>query len=245
MSSHRIQLRDCTLYFLDGLAGTGAIDDAGVQAGDTDMSIDTIVLNTLVDDMVPVGARFTIAGETGLPVHTVQTRTPASTGPTTAITFSVVLAAGVSNKAVITFLPQQLEVKLGDGDAKWDTNKQYKYDLDRGLLDAVRQGDDVPLDLTVTATWEHVRTGTLEVVTPVDAMDQVGGAAEWVSSSADLCEPYAVDVKIVHAPQCVATQKETYLFPDFRAEKKSFDIKNASIACSGKCNVTVPTISRG
>ena len=172
------------------------------------------------------------------------TRTPSS-GATTSITFSVVLAAGVANEAVITFLPQQLEVKLGDGEAKWDKNRQMKYDLDRGLLDTVRQGDDVPLDLNISATWEHIRTGTGEVVTPTDALDNVGGAVEWVTSSTDLCEPYAVDAMIVHEPKCGAAQKETYLFPDFRYEKESFDLKNASIAVSGKCNCTAPTITRG
>ena len=54
--SHRIQTRDCTLYLLDGLAGLGAINDAGVQAGDTDMAVDEIVLNTADTDQIPVGA---------------------------------------------------------------------------------------------------------------------------------------------------------------------------------------------
>ena len=54
-----------------------------------------------------------------------------------------------------------------------------------------------------------------------------------------------MDVMIVHEPKCAATQKETYLFPDYRYEKESFDIKNASIATSGKCNCVAPTITRG
>ena len=43
----RIQLRDTTIYIQDGLAGTAAVDDvAGVIITDTDVEIDTIVLNT-------------------------------------------------------------------------------------------------------------------------------------------------------------------------------------------------------
>ena len=140
--------------------------------------------------------------------------------------------------------PHQVEVKLGDGEAKWTKSRDMKYDKDRGRLDSVRQGDDIPLEFEMNATWEHVRTGTDEAITPTDALDQVGGAAAWVSTGS-ACEPYAVDVMIVHAPDCASAQTETYLFPDFRYEKEAFDIKNASIAMSGKCDVTEPTISRG
>jgi hypothetical protein len=349
--SHRIQLRDCTLYFKDGLSGTGlsakktnekqsVVLDAGVSAGtftltystqetsdipfnataaqvksaleglaaigednvsvtgsakswvvefigalghahiadmtgdgtnltgetktvtitetvlggagtapaenDVNMDVASVVLNTDDTDLIPVGARFTIAGETDTEtVHIVTARTPASAGPTTNIVFSPALGAGsYGTGATLTFLPQRLEVKLGEGEAKWSKSRTLKYDLDRDRLDTVRQGADVPLDLSITSTWEHVRTGTGEIVTPTDAMDRVGGAAEWVSTGSE-CEPYAIDVEIVHEPECGAAQKETHLFPDYRYEKEDFDIKNATIATSGKCNVTAPTITRG
>jgi len=47
----------------------------------TSMAIDTIVLNTTDTDLIPVGARFTVAGETAPQVHIVQTRTPAAPVP--------------------------------------------------------------------------------------------------------------------------------------------------------------------
>ena len=137
--SHRIQLRDCTLYLLDGLAGAAAVNEPTTApvADATTFAIDSVVLNTLVTDKVPVGARFTIAGETdATAIHVVTARTPADTGTTTGITFAPALGAGTYTKtAALTFVAQQLEVKLGDGDAKWDKNRQMKYDLDRGLLD--------------------------------------------------------------------------------------------------------------
>ena len=247
--SHRIQLRDCTLYFKDGLAGTGAVNEpTNAPVADADsFAIGSVALNTVDTDLVPIGARFTVAGETdATQVHVVTERTPADAGPTTEITFSPALGAGTYAKtAALAFQAQELEVKLGDGEAKWSKAREMKYDLDRDRLDSVRQGKDIPMDLDINATWEHVRTGTGEQITPTDALDRVGGASEWVSSSADLCEPYAVDVVIVHAPECAGAQKETYLFPDFRYEKEAFDIKNASIQTNGKCNVVEPTITRG
>ena len=70
----RIELRDATIYLRDGLSGTGAINEPTTApvATDTDFDIDTIVLNTTDTDLVPVGARFKVAGETDTTqVHTV------------------------------------------------------------------------------------------------------------------------------------------------------------------------------
>src|SRR4051812_47582639 len=99
----RIELRDTTIKIKDGLGGTALVNDMSTMVGDTTLGVDTIVLNTDVTNKIPVGARFTIAGETGSPVHVVTARTPTSTGPTTSVTISPVLAAGVANDAAITF----------------------------------------------------------------------------------------------------------------------------------------------
>jgi hypothetical protein len=170
----------------------------------------------------------------------------ATSAVTTAITFSPALGAGsYATDAAITFQPQQIEVKIGDGDIKYSEADAYTYDKDRGELDTVRKGDDTPMDVSMNFTFEHVKTGTNEVITPTDAVKGVNGAAEWINSSADACEPYAVDVVVEYVPPCGTVGSETILFPDFRSEKRDFDIKGASIAVSGKCNATEPEITRG
>ena len=132
----RIQLRDTTIYLQDGLSGTAALNESP-SGGETDLDIDTIVLNTDDTDLVPVGARFTVANEPSSPVHTVTARTPVGTGPTTNITFTPALAAGPSDDDVITFLPQRIEIKIGEGDLSWTESREFIYDLDRDLLDTV------------------------------------------------------------------------------------------------------------
>jgi len=237
----RIELRDATILIQDGLAGTAAVEDMSIMAGDSGLSVDTVVLNTTDTDVIPVGARFTIAGETGLPIHTVLT----STGnPTTAITFSPVLAAGVMDEAVITFLPQQIEIKIGEGNLTYTENKEYEYLLDRGDLDTVREGNEVPMDVSLEFVYEFIRTGTGEAITPVDALKGIGGAASWVSASDDLCEPYCVDVLIQHDPPCGTAQDEVTTFPEFRHDSLEFDLSAATIAVQGRCNATEPTIAR-
>lgn len=241
----RIELRDAIVRIKDGLSGTGAVNEpTPPTAGATDLDVDTLVLNTVDTDLVPIGARFTIASETGSPVHTVTARTPSTSGPTTNITFTPATAAGVADDAVITFLPQQVEVKMGDGNLTWTINKEYEYLLDRGNLDTVREGDQQPLDVVLDSIYEFVTTGTSETITPYDAMNGTGGASEWVSSSSDPCEPYAVDIEVEHTPPCGGAEKETTLLPDFRYDSLDADLQAATLSFTGRCNAVKPTVTR-
>lgn len=181
------------------------------------------------------------------------TVTPATTTPgefvdqVTNVTFSP--AWGTPTPAdddTITWLPIEVEVKIGDGNLTYTENKEYEYELDRGNLDTVREGDQQPMDVTIDFVYEFIRTGTGEAITPVDALKGVGGAAEFTSASPDLCEPYCVDIEVEHNPGTCAglVDKEFTLFPDFRHDTLEFDLDEASIAATGRCNATEPTITR-
>jgi hypothetical protein len=243
----RIELRDAIIRIKDGLSGTGLINEPSTApvTTDTEFDIDGLSLNTAVTDQVPVGARFTVAGETDPTAeHTVTARTP-TTGTTTNITFTPALGAGTYvDGGTVTFLPQQIEVKVGDGNLTWTINKEYEYLLDRGNLDTVREGDQQPLDVTLDSVYEQITTGTSETITPYDAMNGVGGAAEWVSSSSDACEPYAVDIEVEHSQPCGTAQDEITLLPDFRYDTLEVDIDAATLSFTGRCNTVSPTVTR-
>jgi hypothetical protein len=163
------------------------------------------------------------------------------------LTFSPALsdADGIpANDAVITFLPQQIEIKVGDGNITYTENRTYEYMLDRGDLDTVREGDQVPLDVRLECTYEHITTGTSETISPMDALKGVGSASGWVSSAEDQCEPFAIDIEVEHNPPCGNAQTETTLFPDFRADTKEVNLQDATISLTGKCNVIEPEVNR-
>jgi hypothetical protein len=242
----RIELRDCIVRFKDGMAGVAAINDMTPPvATDTSITIDGVVLNTTVTGQVPVGARFTIAGETAsTTVHTVVTRTPSS-GTTTSITITPALGAGTYlDDGVLTFLNNEIEIKVGDGNITYTKNKEYEYLLDRGDLDTVREGNQIPMDVNVDFVYEFIRSVTGGAVTPSDAISGEGGAAEWVSSSDDDCEPYAIDIEIEHTPPCTGTPETTTL-PDFRADSEECDLGAATVSAQGRCNATKPLYVRG
>ena len=59
-------------------------------------------------------------------------------------------------------------------------------------------------------------------------------------SSADPCEPYAVDVKIVHEPECGTAEKETYLFLDFRMRNRVSTLETHALLPAGSAIIRTP-----
>jgi hypothetical protein len=139
-----------------------------------------------------------------------------------------------------TGTPVTLEIKMGEGNLTFSEKKQYDYILDRGTLDDVRAGDDVPMDLSFSGKWELVYgSGQIQ-----EFLWGVGSYSGNISTDSDTCRPYACDVEIEYAysTECTTPGKNgTITLPDFRAESCDFDVKAGTISVSGKCNVTTAT----
>jgi hypothetical protein len=165
---------------------------------------------------------------------------------TTAITFAPGLGVGTYvDAAALTFKPQQITVKIGEGNLTYTEHRDYTYLLDRGWLDTVREPKDVPMDVKLDAVYEHITSGTGEPVCPMDALKGVNSAAEWVSSSPDLCEPFCIDVLVDYNPPCAPTNRELTKFPMFRAETREVNYSAATIVLSGKSFSREPLVYRG
>lgn len=139
---------------------------------------------------------------------------------------------------------ESLEIKIGDGSLDYTEQKNREYLLNRGLIDEVRDGDEVPMEVSMAFTWEFLRSDGSEAVTPEEALKRVGAAADWTSSDPDACAPYAVDIEVEYEPECSPTKSELYVFPDFRWENLAHSFKDASVSVSGKCNATEATVTR-
>ena len=85
-------------------------------------------------------------------------------------------------------------------------------------------------------------------VTIEDALKQQGSATTWVSSDADTCAPYCVDIEVTLAFPCgggaTVGQDEVISLPQFRWESLAHDVSAGTIACSGNCNVTTAGAER-
>lgn len=149
----------------------------------------------------------------------------------------------------------EVEIKLGDGDMTYTERRNIEYILDKGLLDDVREGDQVPVQVQFDATWDYIigpsSASTVTSGSPTgtptieDALKQRGGAANWVSTDSDTCRPYAVDIEITINPQPGGCgDQETILLSDFRYEEIGHGLRQGNLNISGQCNVTEATATR-
>ena len=153
--------------------------------------------------------------------------------------------ATIKIKDGTTPVPNELEIKIGEGNLTFVERVEREYSRDKGLLDTVRNGDQQPVDVNLEFVWEWLKADTGEPPTPIDALKRRGTAAAWLSSSSDSCEPYCVDIEIYIDADCDdGTRPEVILLPDFRYEELNYDLSAGQVAVTGKCNVTDATVTR-
>jgi len=145
--------------------------------------------------------------------------------------------------------PNEIEIKIGEGNFTYTENYEREYRLDRGRLDEVRDGDEQPMDVVFDFVWDYIQgtTGTGAIPTVEDALKRRGAAANWISTDDDQCAPYAVDIIIDNDPDCVVDtplSQEVITFPDFRQDTLAHDADAGSVACTGRCNAIEPTSIR-
>lgn len=148
-----------------------------------------------------------------------------------------------------TGTPNTVEIRIGEGNLTYSEKVEREYILDRGILEDIRNGDEVPMDLSFDFTYTEMKSITGDTTPTVyEALKKIGAASSWASTDADPCNPYCVDIKVVIDPPCTGSgssqQIETILFPDFRYESIDVDMREARVSVTGKCNVTAPTITR-
>lgn len=143
--------------------------------------------------------------------------------------------------------PNILEIKLGEGNLTWSEKRNVQYTLNKGRIsgDTVRLGDEVPVDLSIDGIIEFLRSTGSEPITPDEFIKKLGPAASFLTTDPDPCAPYCVDIVLKNAPVCASiTLSEQYEFFYFRYESIDYDVKAATFALKGKCNVLMPTITR-
>ena len=240
-----VDLKYATLKIRDGSVAYTAL--TGFSVGTSAALGATTLTVATGNGIINAGRTFTVATETGTPVHTVQSHI--ETGPnTTSITFTPPLASAVGSAAAITIPAtsgvNELEIKVGSGNVSYTEKKNYDYRLDRGLIDTVREGDQAPMEVSLEFIWEFLRSASGEPVTPEEAFKKTGAAANWKSSSDDPCEPYAVDIVILYHPPCGDILDEQIILQDFRWETLDHSYKDGQISVKGSCNVTEAVVTR-
>jgi hypothetical protein len=235
----QIDLRNADFYLKDGYAKTGAVNGSPAN-GNTSVTVDGFSV------AIPNGATFTVAGST----HTRYTVISTVGGATpTSITFTPAFATadGIPvDNAVITVGPNVLKLKVGEGNLTYEEKRTMEYVREKRSVSQgfVRTGDDDPTDVSIDLIWEFISSDSGDPPTPDEALKQIGGAAAWVTSGTDPCEPYSVDVEVIYIPPCSGVKSERIVLKEFRWESISHDTKQGMLAVKGKCKILTPTVTR-
>ena len=101
------------------------------------------------------------------------------------------------------------------------------------------------MDISLDFVWENL-TAISGAATPTisDVLHKRGAAADWVSSSEDPCEPYALDIEVEYAQPCGGQPTEYIMLPDFRWEDLPHSLTDAQVSMTGRCNATEALVSR-
>jgi hypothetical protein len=141
--------------------------------------------------------------------------------------------------------PNALELSIGNGTLTWTRRRNFEYILNRGRLDTVREGNKVPVDVRFDLKWDYYKAVSgAGTPTPIDALKKEGEASSWVTSDADTCKPYAVDIVITNTPGCGSNSTETITIADFRYEQIDGDPRAGTLNVSGRANVATYTAVR-
>lgn len=231
-------LKDSVIYMKDGFSGTAAVNDVGgVGIGDSTVTIDAYV------GVIPEGVQFKLGA--GATIYTV-TGTVETSGNTTELTFTPVAVAVAADNAVVTLLPRQMELRVGEGNVSFSEKRAIEYKKNRGKLlpEGVREGDEEPMDVTFDVWWDFLKASTGKTPTAEDVLKNRGEAADWVSSASDKCTPFSIDIHIQYTPKCTTEEKELIVLKEFRYEQLNHDLKAGNISASGKCLIKEAQVTR-
>lgn len=229
----KIDLKNAYIRLVDGGENTsksGAIHNvAGYPIGTTVLTVDGFTGAVETGGRVLIGGRYYV-----ISAHT------ETTSNTTSITIAApgLKAAVLDNDVVVAYGKRNsITIKMGDGTLTWSEKRNVEYTTDRGLLDEVRLGDQVPVDVSIDAVWEYISGPSVGTPTIRDVLYKQGLASAWISSDPDACRPFAVNIEIEYTPAC-SGDIEIITLADYRFESFDADIKAGTLKTSGKCNIT-------
>jgi len=140
--------------------------------------------------------------------------------------------------------PEELEIKVDDGNLQWTEKRTIDVKLDRGELDYLEEGDDVPCELTLDCRFAAVTSSSGDDVTPIEFLKKQGAASTFKSTAA-LCAADAINIEVTVSHECgTSIEDEIITFSDFTYENIGGNFKDGTLNISGKCNSKGPTSIR-
>jgi hypothetical protein len=147
-----------------------------------------------------------------------------------------------------TTTPLSVTIDCDAGDLNIVTHKDRKVIMNRGTLDHVREGTQVPVDVSFTVYFSEFLTDETSSYTPYELLMQEGDASTAKSTRVDTAEAYCVDVEFtVTNPDADAAEKDELItISDFFVDDITFQEGNDfnTLAVKGRAMISKPTIAK-
>lgn len=144
----------------------------------------------------------------------------------------------IMNLRTATLVVGGITVEIGEGNLTYSEKRPLEYVTNGNAISEVREADEEALDLKIDFTWKRVAGSFADLIDKIDNRTETQ-----VSSDTIECRPYAVDIKLTYPDACLIPSSADINFDDFRYEQLDYDVKAGTISCSGKCNISYPTIT--
>ena len=139
--------------------------------------------------------------------------------------------------AVTVTNPNNITVKIGEGNLTYSEKRPVEFKLDRGNLDTVREADQEPIDVSFDFTWEYISAESgASVPTIEDALKRLDNASTWLNAASDPCRPPSVNISVDNDPSCASVEKEVTEITEFYHETLDHDIDAGQVSCAGRAN---------
>ena len=135
------------------------------------------------------------------------------------------------------------EVVLEDGDLSFTETQNVIEVMDRGSLDHVRKGDDVPVSLSFTAKYVQLRDAAADTL--YDVLKKTGNAASWATTGGAGEDVHLLTLTFIIRTPVSAGNDEYISFT--RMYHTALTIAEGSefntISFTGQASIVAPTIA--
>lgn len=139
-----------------------------------------------------------------------------------------------------TATPNELTLKIDEGNLNWTSRFNKEARKDRGNLDYIHEGDQEAMQVSIECRFDEITSSSGEAVSPHEFLTKTGAASAY-ESTADDCAAYSVDIVVEVDQTCGTVEDEIITFPDFSVEEIGGSFGDGTLSISGICNAILPT----
>ncbi len=139
--------------------------------------------------------------------------------------------------------PLYLQLQIDEGNLNWDLKNPRVKIKNRGVLDHVRDGDQMEVDLSFTVLYQQYEysDGSSTGISVIDTLLKQGGASAWLTTG-QAFESYCTNLEFYVANPGDTSKHEKLVFAKFRQESIKFSEAGDAnkLAISGFAWITAP-----